>query len=81
MQERRPIVDQLLYILWNISWLLPGGEGDDTSSRVKNRWKWKICPPRDGVDQVRLHSLEHAGMFISGPDGTEMTRLVKVRLR
>lgn len=28
--------------------------------------------------QVRLHSLEHAGMFISGPDGPEMTRLVEV---
>lgn len=33
------------------------------------------------VSQVRLHSLEHAGMFISGPDGSDMTRLVEVSQR
>lgn len=37
----------------------------------------------DGVllfSQVRLHSQEHAGMFISGPDGSEMKGLVQVCL-
>lgn len=33
------------------------------------------------VSQLRLHSLEHAGMFISGPDGSDMTRLVEVSQR
>lgn len=37
------------------------------------------CIPIDpSCLQVRLHSLEHAGMFISGPDGQEMTDLVEV---
>ncbi|CAM9946555.1 unnamed protein product, partial [Ectocarpus sp. 8 AP-2014] len=42
--------------------------------RLRLRFEAKADGPGG---KVRLHSLEHAGMFISGADGAEMTKLVE----
>lgn len=46
--------------------------GPPTPPRISLGWP---CPP---LQKVRLHSVEHSGMFISGPEGPEMARLVEV---